>query len=55
MGVLDGMGKIPGAILKVFDDAYSEGYLIYLLIGIIIIFFLLIFFNQSALAPVPTP
>lgn len=42
-----GISSIIGGILGFFDDAYDRGYLMYLLIGLIVLFIIIMIFNRS--------
>ena len=39
------IGALFGQVIKFFDDAYREGYLIYLIVGMIILVIFVVFFN----------
>ena len=39
------IGDLFGQVIKFFDDAYKEGYLLYLVVGMIVLVVFLIFFN----------
>ena len=50
MNPLKIIGDVINSIISIFDDAYREGYLLYLLIGIIILFLIIIIFNRNLLS-----
>lgn len=39
------IGNVFGEVIKFLDDAYKQGYLLYLIVGLIVLAVFVIFFN----------